>query len=110
MVPMPSSALSAIIAIAIPGVVCVLVIAILVIATHVVVKPQYTDWCAIKPQVVGDRVAIPWMKIERNVGTRRRSNGCAGGGGGSSARPIATRSKNCMRIGGALIKPTTSYF
>ena len=61
MVPLPSSALQAVVAIAIPGVIVVLVIAILVVAAHVVVERQYPGCCAIEPQVVGNRVAIPWM-------------------------------------------------
>ncbi len=115
LVPSPSSALPAVVAIAIPGVIVVLVVAILIVATHVVVKQQYPCCRPIEPQVVGDRVAIPWMKIGRNVGTRRRSNHRAGGDGGwmasgPSAHPIATRSKtkNCTRSGSRRIKPLTS--
>ena len=62
------------VAIAILGVIVVLVVAILVVTTHVIVKQQYPGCCTIEPQVVGNCIAIPWMKIGRNVGTRRRSN------------------------------------
>ena len=112
-VPSPSSALPAIIAIAIPGVIVVLVVAIFVVAAHVVVEQQYPGCRAIKPQAVGGRVAILWMKIGRNVGTRRRSNNRACGGRGwmastPSAHSIATRSKHLMRSGSRWIKPPTS--
>ena len=73
LVPLRSSALPAVVAIAIPGVIVVLIIAILVVAAHVAIERQYPGWHIIKPQAVGNRVAIPWMKIERNVGTRRRA-------------------------------------
>ena len=68
---------------------------------------------AIEPQAVGGRVAIPWMKIGRNVETRRRSNNraCTGGGRVASAPSthlIVTRSKNCTRSGSRWIKPPTS--
>ena len=91
MVPLLSSALFAVVAIPIPGVIVVLVVAILVVAAHVM-------------QVVGDRIVIPWMKIGRNIGMRRRISNRAGGGGGRTAsapsiHPIATRSKNCTRSG-----------
>ena len=58
---MLSSALPAVIAIAIPGVIVVVVVVILVVAAHVVVEQQYPGCHAIETQVRGDRVAIPWM-------------------------------------------------
>ena len=58
-VPLPSSALPLVDTNAIPGVMVVLVATILVAAAHVVVKQQYPGCCAIEPQVVGNRVAIP---------------------------------------------------
>ena len=50
MVPLLSSALHAVIAIAIPGVIVVLVVAIFVVAAHVVLKRQYPGCREIKPQ------------------------------------------------------------
>ena len=109
LVPLLSSALPAVIAITISGVIVVLVVAKLVVAA----QRQYPGCRAIKPQVVGCCVAIPCMKIGRNVGTRRRSTNRTGGSGGRtasspSAHPIATRSKNCTRSGSQWIKPPTS--
>ena len=59
-----------------------------------------------------DGVAVPRMRIGRNVGRRRRSNDRTGGGGERtagthSARPIATRSENCTRSGSRWITPPT---
>ncbi len=65
LVPLPSSALPAIVVIAITGVIVVLVIAILVVAAHVVVERQYPGCRAIEPQAIGNPVAIHWMKIGR---------------------------------------------
>ena len=113
MVPLPFSALPAVVAIAIPGVIVVHVVSILVIAAHVIVERQDPGCRAIKSQALGNRVAIPWMKIGRIVGTRRRSKDRAGSCSGQtasvpSAHPIATRSKNCTKSGSQWIKPLTS--
>ena len=50
-----SSALPAVIAIAMSGVDVVLLVAFLVIAAHVVVERQYPGCCSIKPQIVGNQ-------------------------------------------------------
>ena len=84
LVPLPSSALPAVVTIAITGSIVVLVVTILVITAHVVVERQYPGCRAIKPQVVGDRIAIPWMKIGGNVGTR---------GGGATTLLVAAASR-----------------
>ena len=60
-VPSLSSALPAVVAIAIPSVIVVILVAILVVAAHVVVEQQYPGCRTIEPQVGGDCIAIPWM-------------------------------------------------
>ena len=56
------------------------------------------------------QIAIPQMRIGRNIGRRRRSDNHAGGGGGRtagipSAHQIVMRSKNCTRSGSRGITP-----
>ena len=50
LVPLLSSALPTVIAIAIPGVIVVLVVAMFVVAAHVVIKQQYPGCCSIEQQ------------------------------------------------------------
>ena len=83
-------------------------------AVHVVIEQQYFGCHTIKPQVLGNRIAIPRMRIERNVGRRRRRSDDHAGGSGRrtagapSAHPITMRSKNCTRNGSRWITPLTS--